>query len=344
MNNYIFTILTILSLSSCLDTINLDIPLSIEESFVVQGILTKNGDTGLVNIFTNLSSKQAQPTRPVRVKSVFLYNDMEQKVELTESGDGKYTAVITDSDLFRFDTGMSFKCKIIDINGDAFESSLKLLPPTPKISEIKFILKSDGIASADVLVSTSLSSLKDESRIFKWDVIQSYKLTEQLEGFEPGRSCYVTTPVEILEIPLFDARNNNKAEISNLIVSSRKIDYHFSEGYYSTVVQQTIDAETYNYFFAYNNLVVREGNIFEPPAGTIPTNIKCITNPKKLTAGYFYAVEQDTARIFIDPSNVGNPSRQCPMPPGEMNPCPTRACCDCLSLKGSSLFKPHFWK
>lgn len=332
------------SITGCLDTIDLDVPASEAESFVVQGILTKNGDRGVVNIFTNLSSKKLQPTRPVRVKSVLLLNDLEQQISLAESGDGKYSANFTDSDFFKFGTGVSFKCRITTINNVVYESSFKTLNKTPKISNITFKNNTDAsISYADIFISVDLSDLKTENRIFKWDILQSYKFTEQLEGFDPGRTCYCTSPVEILSVPLYDARKLNTNVIGDFLVSKRKIDYHFSEGYYSTVVQQTIDIETYNYFLAYNDLVVREGNIFEVPAGKIPSNIKCTSAPEKLATGYFYVVEQDTARVFIDPVVAGSPGRQCPMPPGELNPCPTRACCDCLTLKGASLFKPHFW-
>jgi Domain of unknown function (DUF4249) len=332
--------------TGCLDTIDIDIQKSAQESIIIQGVLTKSGEAAEVKIYTNLSSSQSRPTIPIRVKSVTLINDEGQNIELKESGDGQYTQKFLDSQTFRFEAGMAFKCKVITINDDVYESTFKSLKATPNIDQLNFgrseiTPTSRGVV--DIYLGTSLSGLELKERIFKWDVIQSYKFTEQLEGYDPGRLCYATNRIELLSVPLLDARNNAGMALNNFSVSKRKVDYHFSEGYYCTIVQQAIDLETYNFFVAYNALIVREGNIFEPPAGKIPTNIYCINRPEKSAYGYFYAVEQDTARIYIDPKDVGMPARQCPMPPGELTPCPTRACCDCLTLPGSSLVKPFFW-
>jgi Domain of unknown function (DUF4249) len=342
----ILLICVVFIVTGCLDTIDIDIQKSSQESIIIQGTLTKSGDAAEVKIFTNLSSSQFRPTIPIRVKSVLLINDAGQNIELKESGDGQYSQSFVDSHAFKFEAGMAFKCKVITINDDVYESTFKSLKTTPKIDQMSFKRAEITAASpgvVDIYLNTLLSGLEVKDRIFKWDVIQSYKFTEQLEGFDPGRLCYATNRIELLSVPLLDARNNAGSALTNFSVSKRKVDYHFSEGYYCTVVQQIIDPETYNFFVAYNALIVREGNIFEPPAGKIPTNIYCINRPEKSAYGYFYAVEQDTARIYIDPKDVGMPARQCPMPPGESTPCPTRACCDCLTLPGSSLVKPVFW-
>ena len=337
----------IIMVSSCLDPIELDVPKILTDGVVIQGSMVRNGGNATVRIYTSLITNETRPSAVIRLKDAFLINSDGQEIELKESGDGQYSVNIQGSTTFNISNGVSFKVKATTVSNDVYESELKVMAETPKISNLKFgainSSNPDIKPTIDVVIDTKLNSENSGFNIFKWEIFQAYKLTDQLWNSPEGKLCYVTSAVELLNVPLFDARKSSETNLSNFVVSKRPIDYKFSEGYYTVVVQEAIDEDTYQYFLAYNDLIVREGNIFETPAGVIPSNIKCVNNPDKLAFGYFYVSEQDTARMYMPPAEVGSPGRQCPTPPGEMNPCPIRACCDCLSLKGASLNKPYYW-
>ena len=89
--------------------------------------------------------------------------------------------------------------------------------------------------------------------------------------------------------------------------------------------------------------------MFEAPAGRIRSNFQPIDeNSKDEVFGYFYATQEDTTRIFVDPSLADFPAMFCPGPPTPQpfgaRCLPRFPCCDCLLEQGSTLQKPDFWE
>jgi hypothetical protein len=87
--------------------------------------------------------------------------------------------------------------------------------------------------------------------------------------------------------------------------------------------------------------------MFEAPVGKLETNFRNANEGiKDEIFGYFYATSREVIRVYIDPSEVGNPASICPWT-GRVNPgrgCNIpEICCDCSLLKGSSTVKPEYW-
>ncbi len=350
----LFFLLLALSFSACLDKIDILVPKEIQESLVVQGGIYRYKNSMRAEVQLRMVSDEKSQSRTTRVEDAYVENNFGQKIQLLETGDGIYSADVPGWSDFNKEYGTKYRIVIQTLRNVVYMSSFNALIASPTIDRLQYKIVKKNIINqlgqyelADFVELDIDSKIKEENGtkyLLKYDIINSYKYTDQLLGLPPGKLCYVTQKADLINVLLYDARLSQDERLIEFPVYDRKIDYLFSEGYYGTVVQQAIDEEAYDYFTQINELNNREGTIYEPPAGRILTNIKNVTDTTQAAHGYFVAVAQDTARIYINPSELGNPKRQCPTPPSEFSICPIRSCCDCLILRGASLSKPHFWK
>lgn len=337
--------------TACLDTIEIDVPTIFENGLVIQGGLIRHGNEARVIVqFRSISDEKSQ-SNVIRVQNAFVHNDLGQTKELILDVDGFYKTVIEDSINFNYNFGRKFFIKVTTYNGDQYVSEPETLSNSPAIESLtwKIVKKSivnnlNQIELADFVEIYLTTPKPTDLNYLKFDVINAYKYTDQLEGFPPGKLCYVTQRADTRNVLLYDHTNLSIPVIKDIPVHDHRIDYLFSEGYYATIVLQSIGKKAYDYYTQINELNNREGSIYDAPAGKILSNIKNITRPDQNAYGFFYAVTQDTARISIQPAEVGNPARQCPVPPSETSPCPVRFCCDCLTINGARLDKPWYWQ
>ncbi len=350
----LFFLMLAISFASCLDKIDISVPKEFQESLVVQGGIVRYKESMRAEVQMRMISDDKGQSRTTRVEDVYVENSLGQKLQLLETGDGIYSAEVPGWSDFNKEYGTKYRLVVLTLKNVQYMSSFKELMESPDIDRLQFktvrknvVSQLGAIELANFVELYTDSKIKDEKGnkyLLKYDIINSYKYTDQLWEGPLGKLCYVTQRADLTKVFLFDARFSEKEKLVDFPVYDRRLDYLFSEGYYGTVVQQAIDEEAFDYFTQINDLNNREGTIYEPPAGKIITNIKNVTDTTRSGHGYFVAVAQDTARIYIDPSDVGFPRRQCPTPPGEFTICPIRSCCDCLILKGASLQKPLFWK
>lgn len=337
--------------TACLDTIDIEVPTVFEKGLVIQGGLVRSGSKARVLVqFRSISDEKSQ-SNVIRVQNAFIHNDLGHTRELVLDVDGYYKTSLDDSTSFSYSFGRSFFIKVTTFNGDQYVSDPEELQNSPAIESLnwkkvkKAIVNNLNQVDTGDFVEIYLSTQKPQNGNFlKFDVINAFKYTDQLEGFPPGKLCFVTQRADTRNVLLYDASQLPTPNIDNIPVYDHGIDFLFSEGYYATIVQQSIGKKAFDYFTQINELNNREGSIYDAPAGRIISNIKNITRPEQNAYGFFYAVTQDTARISILPSEVGNPARQCPVPPSETSPCPVRFCCDCLSINGAKLEKPFYWQ
>ena len=344
MNRIILILIVAFSFTRCIDPINLLTSENAKTMLVIDAKISKYKDNGKISVDLIQSSLDTRRSFGFIADEVAVLNGAGNKLILNRTEIGRYSA--NETSLFKFTYGEKYKVRVAITGGDTYESAFSELNQAPVISTAGF--KYSGIAKDKttnlvVSINTTISS-NLKNKILKWDVIKTYQITEQPFGGPPGKICYVTTKEDIREVRTLDGRKIENNKPFDFIITEKLVNHEYAEGTYFTIVQEAIDVNTQNYFIAYNNLVQREGNIFETPPGPLPTNFKCITDTTKLVTGYFYASQQDSARIFISPSAVGAPERLCPKPPNEASDCPFYQCCNCINVKGSSRVKPPFWR
>jgi hypothetical protein len=183
----------------------------------------------------------------------------------------------------------------------------------------------------------------DQKALLFWRVERTYQLTDSMEipGFI-SKTCYITTNLDFDNIHLLNGRELLQDTVANFELTTARLNYHFAEGYYYTIYQQSLTPGAFEYYGRIKELIERTSNLFDAPVGQIPSNLENINDPNDTNIyGYFTAFNQDTVRMYVSPEAVGNPDKLCPQ---DISFFPPRPCCDCLVEEGSSIKKPFFWK
>ena len=353
----ILIILGIVIISSCLDKIDFVRPESDLQELVIQGVLIK-GHPNIVQLEVSNIFDQAGLINPrqVTINQAIISNDKGQTKTLQEVGLGKYEVRIFDGDPdFTIDFQTSYKLFVKAITGEEYESSFETVARVPKLKALKvkkinkkiYNSKTDKIDDVTFLqfrVNTSLlvPNQNQKSNI-RWTFEETYKYTDSpTRGYmpPPPKTCYFTERANIVKLQLINGAESVADELNDFVVYERPIGSVLAEGYYLSVIQQSISSSAFEYWDQIREVTGKTGSMFESPAGVVKTNFKTVNDAARPVAGYFYATETDTIRMYISPDFVGNPKRACPPPKFTFG---ITLCDDCLMHYNSTLTKPSFW-
>ena len=344
---------------SCLDEITLPAPEGVEQALVIQGFIRKD-DTSLVSItVTRLFDFTASTARPVNVKLAEVIDDEGNVLNLPEAALGLYQTQVVEGDPdFRVEIGKSYQLHVEARDGREYFTNFEPLLEVPKIESARVevfeetVIDDEGNSSVKeklrllVNTSTSIPGQTEPSRL-KWDVRRVYKVTDTpILPTDSSKVCYITDEIINSEIPVLDGTERTTGLVTDFQIYDSNISSIYGEGTYLNLFQQGISTGAYQYWNEVSLLTNRTGNMFEPPAGQISTNLYNPNDPDDLVFGYFYCYAQDTMRVFISPAEVGSPAPQCPPPGGlltEDGRCAVTVCCDCLDAPLSTTTKPEYW-
>ena len=366
MKNIKFSILcfllTAFAFSSCLDEIELSDSVDLEDNIAIQGNLIK-GDPSKVDVFVSRLSNLTGVNLPKAVldAEVFILDENGTELMLDNINSGFYELEIPANDPFVVDVNKTYQLKVQLIDGKIYESTFEMLLPVPKITSLGLNIVEREVTNVvtgqvtlqdniEFTVNTPVlpSGATTKSQMI-WELIGTFQITDTPEmscrptsNFPDPKTCYISEKINLDRVVTFDGTKVSANEITNFPVYEGGINFRFTQGYYMTFLQRSLTSGAHKYWTSTNEMLQRSGSLFEAPAGKIESNFKNINNPEEEVFGYFYASEQDTARIFVDPTFVGNPASSCPIafdplsPPGH--------CCNCLTLDNSSGIKPLWWQ
>ncbi len=326
----IYLLLLLIVFLGCLDTIDFKRPDTIENGIAIQGKLTKgNPSTIRVTIRELFNFKERDGF--LNAKSVVLQDERGNETTISSSREGVHEQELTD---FPIDYGVGYKVIVTTFDNRTFESSFEsiLSVPTPEKLEPKFVEREritrkgrkELIEVLSFNISTPLASQQDEpnSRIL-WELVSTYKLTD-----DDLKICYVDLPPFKNYIP-FDGTTSSSSKVEDMLLFETLPLSIFSEGYYFSVLQQSLSETAFAYWSQVNIINNRTGTFFEPPIGNITSNFFNVDNREAATFGFFYATEEKIIRTYIPPELVGNPTKSCP--------------CDCFFTEGARFDKPSWW-
>ena len=355
-----FIIVVAVSLTGCLEQIDLEIPKGFEETIVIQGQLVRGENDAVVDIVvTRLFDFTPESlVERVNVKAVNIVDDQGQSLPLEVVETGVYRLVLNDQTPIRVEEGKAFQINVSTFDGRTFESTFETVPAVVRPLKIasrvteKSFVENETEEKVDSFIEFSLSTNllaegTTEPSFLHWKIFRSYEITDSpLLSIDPVKTCYVTETADITDVKLFDGNSVPNAILDDYTVYESKVDHRLSQGYYIQVIQESISNGAFNYLDQVRQSIDRDGSIFQSPAGKLSTNFVNVEDPADEVFGYFYATSQDTIRLFIDPATAGSPSRLCPpnVPPPPGGGCPILVCCDCLSVENSSTQKPSFWE
>lgn len=344
----------ILSFSTCLDPIDLDIPKGFENTLVIQGILVKGEISTFELTVSRLFDFTPESIARVNVREVILTDDEGTSIEIERRGTGFYRKTIDASSGIDIEAGKSYKVNFSTFDGRSYESRFEPLVQVPEIDTITFepvsreSVFTDGTTTVQdsalrFYINTPLTPAGSEQKVsLFWNLRETFRVS-QPPSFTEEKICYVTESLAVTQVRAFDGINTASARLDQFTVYDHPFNGRLAEGNYFEVIQYGLSPGAFEYWDQIGQVLDRDGNMFETPAGPISTNFFNTIDSTEQVFGYFYATTSDTARVFVAPEVAGNPRAICPPLGPSDNPCPEPLCCDCLSARISSVEKPSFW-
>ncbi len=333
---------------ACLDKIELKNQKFSSRVVILQGRLVQaNGGASVTVSLTSTGILAGTELEShISGAKVTLVNEQGQAWHLTENLVTRlYSAKIPqNSAAFTLRTGHKYHVRAALNDGRVYESAPELLMPVPKLEKViyKYVLKNvvdeKGFVTPDTFVRysvcTNLRTSADAPKAnLKWEFHVWYKLTDH-----KNKVCYNYEPQTVDKVYIYNGSFLKQDRLDEHGVLDVFFEFKFAEGYYIKHVQEALSPGAYQYWEEVKKLAERNGNMFDPPPGTISTNIRNVNDPKDRVFGYFYATTQDTLPMFINPKEMGYPTLFCADPNSI-----SRICDDCLKQHFSTLVKPKFW-
>lgn len=353
MKRYFWIFLSFgLLIGGCLEEITLKNQRFETQAVVIQGKLVK-GSPAQVEVMVRRIGDFDGFEADVHISGakVFLVSDDGRSVQLTEELlEKRYHATIAENNpSLRVETGRSYHIEVSLLNGSQYASEPEILLPVSQMDKSSFRtfdltqLNEDGDAVTQkylrFLVGTplKLSEALEKARL-RWELFADIRLTDDV-----GKVCYYPEPLRNDQVIVYNGEAFGLERLDTFPIADLLLNFRFAEGLYVTVVQESLSKGAFTYWNEVKTLSERNGNMFDPPAGKISSNIFNVKDLQEEVYGYFYATDQDTLRRYIRPEEVGLPQKYCPLPPPRTpRPGPT-FCDDCLLRAGSSLIKPAYW-
>jgi len=376
----LFSWLTVMLLSSCIQSFEPDILAGDEKKYVISGQVTD--EDGSQNINISISSPIGTPQyKPVTGCLVKILDDQGHTFPMGDEGDGNYTTMI---DLALLQPGIAFKIEVTTPEGDFITSDYDTLAPGPEVDSVYWIREDHLYNPAAPLVKgiqfyVDLDAAPTDSRYYRWEAIETYEYHSlyPLEWYYDGVVHHVTPPdyskmvcwktsrvPEIYTLPTDNLAENRYEQFGLHFVSN--LTTRLAYGYSLLVRQFALSRNAFTYYEQLRVNSNPQGGLYDKQPLAIQGNLHNITHPDKVVLGFVAASTTRTKRIFVYPV-PGLPLMYDPA----CDPIPLRnglkvikpidypayllgnaegysltwmddSCVDCLSLGGINV-KPAFW-
>ncbi len=339
---------------ACIDPIDFDVPPGVGNSIVIQGQVVKGENSYVEIVVSRLFDFTPESRQPVNVKTVELFDTKGNEMILEPRDQGYYREVLDSSTPIQAEVGTGYSIRVLTFDGRTYESGTDVIVPVPKVRGLN-VTKIVGSAvnalgqieeSERIRLSIDSDINTDQGGGQYWKIFEVFKISDSpIDADITQKTCYVT--FEQLDINVLDLSILSGNIIEDYELTMKPIDFRFYEGLFFEVHQLSLSSGSFRYWSSISDLYSREGNMFDAPVGEVPSNIANVDNDKDIVFGYFYASEEEVARVKVPLSLVGNPEPYCPPDfaatvPGS-DECTWGLCCDCLNTKESTLLRPSYW-
>lgn len=347
-----------LMLVSCLKEITLDVPSKDSAELAIRGALIKSEQAHALVKITNVTDFRASDIpQPVIGATVVLANDKGEEVILPMENDGEYFLDFSQQTTgLELIAGNAYQLTVTTPEGKTYQSGWEPLHPVPEplhisqVSEIRTVLNEIGNTIDQeflrFLITTPIVNPENGSGAFlKWDFSGVYRVTESaIDVPLPPvvKTCYIEEVVNLENVVIFNGRESRTDVLEDFFLLEEPYNYRFYDGYYLTVRQQSLSEGAFRYWEEIGEVVNRNGNFFESPAGKVKGNFRSTVNEDEEIFGYFYASEEIQMRYRVQPGQ----NRIFPLCPSLVQPDDSGVnylCFDCLAHPNGSLEKPAYW-
>jgi hypothetical protein len=339
--------------ASCLDQIELKSQRFTDKATIIQGRLVLTATTATVNVSITKNGEfdRKEVGAFISGARVLLVDDSGKSIILNEfTRSRNYSASIPlNSPDFLVKFGKKYHLKVSLRDGKTFESIPETLFEVPRLEKIAFrpllkpFINTRGRLEHDTFMHyflwTKLRPRSNESKAFlRHEVYLTYKFTDNFK-----RICYCNESPKVEQVLLYNGNGFQQERLDSFLFFDTFWDHRYAEGAHLKFVQESLSAGAFQYWEEVKKLAQRNGNLFDPPAGKISSNIKAISSPSDQVFGYFYATQHDSLSLFITPKAAGYPKVYCPLPPQTLENRDTTICVFCPYISNSSMTKPKFW-
>jgi hypothetical protein len=331
-----------------------------QKVLVVDGMITNQTDAYSV-VLTNANPYNAseEATR-VGAASVYITDNLGNSYVFTEKNEGEYRS---DSLQFTGIPGRIYRLHIVTPDGAEYESDpQRLLPEVDNESvytefDTKETLSSItglkvNIHGADILmdipnkadtiphfrIGSNLVIQYNCAGLYSW-VTDNANASVNLTGGEYSQG---SASIKKHEVCFLDDELFCYSKIYIIRYSEDSSYYTEPTVNYGTFMidrrilylnTYSLNNETYLYYKSLDEQIQSEGKLFDPIAGQLRENIKCISDPDKKAVGFFEASSVNNSAYIVDFNNLKNSQPSLLNVPYILPP----------KARGSSIKIPPFW-
>ena len=304
----LYLLIILLSLSSCIEPIDLDVERQGGQLFV-DGEITNSTRPHVLNL--RRSAVNPRITSPETGALITIFDDQGNAEVLIEQEEGQYYHY---GNVVKGEKGRSYHLEIQLPDGSTYRSRPVRIPTyqaqqtiyydtfyEEELNDNNFV-----VGNWKVRIFNNVSFPPNEEPIYlRWQMYEVYRITQFIPFPIPFyRTCYPRVYSNTENFVLYDGSEIQLSQINDQFINSRTFDFSFNERHYFNVIQSTLNPEAFTYWQQINQLVNSTGSIFDVPPAAIPGNLYNINDETEEVLGYFEASARDTARLFLLPGDV----------------------------------------
>lgn len=331
--------------SGCIDEIKLDIDTD-QQMIVVNGLVSDSLQVHKVQIGYSavIGVGNDNILTPIEGATVLVKDDAGGVYQYVEVGKGFYEKE------FKGEPGRVYHIEVELPDGKRIHSTPALLHEAPKLGEASFEVVEEVYLSPtgnefknkflQVNLSTDVGSLTERPYLL-WRTTGEYEFWEGGGFTNNPRVCYVKNNVDLNVIKVLDTRKMAGSQITNEPFLRTAFNYRFSDKYCFHLQQYAINETEYKYWKAVDAIIHIDGNMFDPPPGTVKGNLFNFDDSSEKVFGYFTVAGVSYRRAFMNAESIGSiVIRKCE---SLSNNGYSPDCAYCLSIPNSTALKPSYW-
>lgn len=314
-NRFIWFILPLFVLPSCIKSYEPVIKPADRSKYVVSGNITDAG--GQQKVSVSFTSSIGDPKYiPVEGCQVVIRDNQGHDFVLTDSGNGDYSVVIDSMYLM---PGSSFMVTVHTPDGIDIASDYDKMPSTPDIDTLFFVRESlptnnVGIFDEGIQFYVDLEGKNTDSRFYRWEAIETYEYHAAYprEWYYDGMVHHIWPPDYSRKVCWKTDLVRNIYTLSTSSLSENKylhFPLHFvnnkttklAYGYSLLLNQYALSEASYTYWEEQRANGFDQGGLYEKQPVSVKGNLHNITAPDHEVLGFFGVSAVRSKRIFISP-------------------------------------------
>lgn len=285
-----------------------------EEGIIVIEASLIKGEMMQEVVISRSSTFDDLPINPVSSCRVEIVDDLFNRYEFWEAGEGRYAAYIPDDQL---SYNRVYQVKVVTPEGDYYESSYESIEPGAAVDSVYYAVETsyDKIIGENVTgVQFYLDLLAPDTitRYFRWKMEETYEytsiapITSIMGGPEPGPPRYFKQYYRCWRTA--GIRNLFLSNTANLVVNEKKrIPLNFVSnrtnrlaiGYSLLAKQYSISEDAFYYWLKAKEETHNSGGLYTRQPGGPITNFCNIGDTTDVVLGYFWTASVTEQRIFV---------------------------------------------